>query len=63
MHIQLADFGSAILIETNEAAQTGEEKEKKSSERRNSFVGTPQFMAPEILQHGLIHIGSVRKLT
>ncbi|CAF0785562.1 unnamed protein product [Adineta ricciae] len=58
MHIQLADFGSAVLIETNEPAQTGEQKEKKSTERRNSFVGTPQFVAPEILQHGLIHIGS-----
>ncbi|UJR21661.1 hypothetical protein I4U23_024738 [Adineta vaga] len=56
MHIQLADFGSALLLETND--NTSSNPEKKLSERRNSFVGTPQFVAPEILQNGLVHVGS-----
>lgn len=33
--------------------------EKKSIKRTNSFVGTAQFVAPEILKRGAIHIGFV----
>ncbi len=34
--------------------------EKKSLKRTNSFVGTAQFVAPEILKRGTIHIGFVK---
>ncbi|CAF1139755.1 unnamed protein product [Rotaria sordida] len=62
MHIQLADFGSAVIIDNNEISQidnnNSHNEENKSIQRKNSFVGTAQFVAPEILQHGPIHIGS-----
>ncbi|CAF1456798.1 unnamed protein product [Adineta steineri] len=58
MHIQLADFGSAVIIDNNEISHVNNNEEKKSVERRNSFVGTAQFVAPEILRCGPIHIGS-----
>lgn len=32
--------------------------EKKMLKRTNSFVGTAQFVAPEILKRGTIHMGS-----
>ncbi|CAF3564581.1 unnamed protein product [Rotaria socialis] len=62
MHIQLTDFGSAVIIDNNEVSATdgtdNSNGEKKSVERKNSFVGTAQFVAPEILQRGPVHIGS-----
>ncbi|CAF3895319.1 unnamed protein product [Rotaria magnacalcarata] len=61
MHIQLTDFGSAVIIDNNEVSATdgtdNSNGEKKSVERKNSFVGTAQFVAPEILQRGPVHIG------
>ena len=34
--------------------------EKKSLKRTNSLVGTAQFVAPEILKRGAIHVGFVK---
>jgi serine/threonine protein kinase len=55
MHVQLTDFGSGVIVEDNEI-----NGEKKPLQRTNSFVGTPQFVAPEILQRAPIHYGFVR---
>jgi hypothetical protein len=33
--------------------------ENKAMKRNNSFVGTAQFVAPEILKRGAIHVGLV----
>jgi serine/threonine protein kinase len=59
MHIRLTDFGTGLIVEDNEISQT-ENGEKKTLRRTNSFVGTVQFVAPEILQHAPIHYGFVR---
>jgi hypothetical protein len=37
------------------------DEEKKSLKRTNSFVGTAQFVAPEILKRGAIHVGLVKR--
>jgi len=62
MHIQLTDFGSSVIVENNEGPQTNDDNNtnlaEKLEERRNSFVGTAQFVAPEILQRGPVHYGS-----
>jgi serine/threonine protein kinase len=65
MHIQLTDFGSSVIVENNEVSSQTDDNvatngEKKVLERRNSLVGTAQFVAPEILQHGPVHYGFVR---
>ncbi len=64
MHIQLTDFGSSFIVDDNEVSQIDDNVstngEKKSIQRKNSFVGTAQFVAPEILQHGPVHYGFVR---
>ncbi len=64
MHIQLTDFGSSLIIENNEVSQIDDNTkttngEKKPLQRTNSFVGTAQFVAPEILQRGPVHYGFV----
>jgi serine/threonine protein kinase len=33
---------------------------EKKLQRNNSFVGTAQFVAPEILKRGAIHVGLVK---
>ncbi|CAF1013115.1 unnamed protein product [Adineta ricciae] len=62
MHIQLTDFGSGVIIENNNADSQSDDKkssdEEKKLKRTNSFVGTAQFVAPEILKRGAIHVGS-----
>jgi 3-phosphoinositide dependent protein kinase-1 len=64
MHIQLTDFGSSFIVENNEVPQTDDNNstngEKKPLQRKNSFVGTAQFVAPEILQRGPVNYGFVR---
>lgn len=57
MHIQLTDFGSSFIDE--DAKTNGE---KKPLQRTNSFVGTAQFVAPEILQRGPVHYGFVIRI-
>lgn len=63
MHIQIADFGTSVIVDNDDATETDSNHnangEKKPIERKNSFVGTAQFVAPEILQHGPIHYGFV----
>ncbi|KAI3379672.1 hypothetical protein SNEBB_001091 [Seison nebaliae] len=51
-HLLLTDFGSAkILTETVKNKPSGDsDKEDNFRERKASFVGTAQFIAPEILQ-------------
>ena len=64
MHIQLTDFGSSIIVDNNEISQTDDNQnadgEQRTLQRSNSFVGTAQFVAPEILKLGPIHYGFVR---
>lgn len=64
MHIQLTDFGSSVIVEDTPTTPSKEENptndaETKPLQRKNSFVGTAQFVAPEILQRGPIHYGFV----
>lgn len=63
MHIQLADFATACINEPSSASKNDESEcqngEKKAAQRKNSFVGTAQFVAPEILQCGPVHSGFV----
>ena len=57
--MQITDFGSArILGETSEQASSGEPAEQQYVRRKNSFVGTAQFVSPEILQGKEAHIGT-----
>ena len=42
--------------------QTDNNGEKRSIKRTNSFVGTAQFVAPEVLKRGTIHVGYVQHL-
>ncbi|CAF3510008.1 unnamed protein product [Adineta steineri] len=63
MHIQLTDFGSGVIMDNNDSSPQSNgtknvDEEKKPIKRTNSFVGTAQFVAPEILKRGAIHVGS-----
>ena len=61
-HIKLTDFGTARILDDQESkieSDTTETNEgNRPIRRRNSFVGTAQFVAPECLHGKSPHIGS-----
>uniref|UniRef100_A0A0N5BC10 3-phosphoinositide-dependent protein kinase 1 n=1 Tax=Strongyloides papillosus TaxID=174720 RepID=A0A0N5BC10_STREA len=51
-HVMLADFGSARMLGDNEVANGNDDKKletKKISSDRSSFVGTAQYISPEVI--------------
>jgi hypothetical protein len=52
-------FVNHLALSQSDSTRTVDD-EKKPLKRTNSFVGTAQFVAPEILKRGAIHVGFVK---
>lgn len=51
----IGDNPLIFLADSQSDDKKSSDEEKKSLKRTNSFVGTAQFVAPEILKRGAIH--------
>lgn len=57
-HIKITDFGTARIIDDPLEKESNQEDISVKGRRKNSFVGTAQFVPPEILNGMEPHIGT-----
>lgn len=58
MHIQISDFGSALRLNLPSETQNSNANNDLSKRRKNSFVGTAQYVSPEMLTNKSATAGS-----
>ncbi|XP_064624559.1 3-phosphoinositide-dependent protein kinase 1-like isoform X2 [Lineus longissimus] len=57
MHIQITDFGSAKIIKPQEEPKS-DNTDSQGRKRKNSFVGTAQYVSPEVLKGQQVYFSS-----